>query len=65
MSKANSPTGFKPLLTRQQVAEHLRISVKSVDRAIANAELATVRIGRMVRIRSEDLEFYVTQRRYN
>jgi excisionase family DNA binding protein len=59
------PNPTKPLLTRNQVAEHLGVSIRSVDRAIASAEIATVRLGRLVRIRTEDLEFYITQRRYN
>jgi excisionase family DNA binding protein len=45
-----------PLLTAAEVAEILKVSLRSVRRLIADKELPIVRIGRAVRIRPEALE---------
>jgi excisionase family DNA binding protein len=44
------------LLTADDVARTMNISLRSVRRLIADKKLATIRIGRAVRIRTEALE---------
>lgn len=47
------------LLTREQAAERLAISIVTIDRLILRRELRAVRIGRAVRVRVADLERFV------
>lgn len=47
------------LLTREQAADRLAVSVPTVDRLIARRELRAVRIGRAVRVRPADLERFL------
>lgn len=47
------------LLKVTDVAERLSVSVTTVRRLIDKGKLQTVRIGRSVRIRPEDLEAYI------
>ena len=47
------------LLTRQQAAEYLSISVDMLDRLIAGHALAVVRMGRTVRITQAALDAYI------
>jgi excisionase family DNA binding protein len=49
------PPHVQPLLTLPEVATILRLSVRTVRRLIVDEKLATVRIGRAVRIRTKDL----------
>jgi excisionase family DNA binding protein len=51
-----------PVLTREEVADALKLSIRQVDRLIAEGELRAFRIGSTVRIRSEDLEDYMQSR---
>ncbi len=44
-----------PLLTAEQAAKYLQLSLRSVRRLIATGELPCVRIGRSVRIRREEV----------
>ena len=46
----------EPLLTTDQVADLLQISRRSVERLEESGRLASVRIGRLVRYRREDVE---------
>jgi len=50
------------LLTIDEVADHLRLSTRSVRRLIQAGELPTVPIGRSLRIRRYDLSTYVDGR---
>ncbi len=50
------------LLTIDEVADHLRISTRTVRRLIQTGELPTVPIGRNLRIRRYDLSAYVDGR---
>ena len=50
------------LLTIDEVADHLRISTRTVRRLIRAGELPTVPIGRSLRIRRYDLSAYVDGR---
>ena len=47
------------LLKIADVAERLAVSVTTVRRLIAAGKLQTVRIGRALRIRPDDLETYI------
>lgn len=44
-----------PTLTIPQVAEYLACSTYTVRRMISRGELRAIRVGRLIRIRSEDL----------
>jgi excisionase family DNA binding protein len=50
------------LLTRQQAAERLSLSVISVDRLRKANELETVRMGRAVRIPSESVTAFLRKK---
>jgi len=54
----------KPLLTKKRVAEILDTSEKTVDRRIRSGELPAIRDGRIIRIRPEDLDRYISQHRF-
>ena len=52
---------FEPVcMTRKEVAEHLRVSVRTVDRMIASGQLPVRRVrGRAVRFLRSDVERYL------
>ena len=50
------------LLTRQEAAKRLKISVRQFDRLVLGDGLPVIRIGACVRIREIDLEAWVEQR---
>jgi excisionase family DNA binding protein len=50
---------FLRLLTIDQVADLLQASARTVRRHIDSGELAVVRIGRLVRIRTEAIEAFL------
>ena len=47
------------LLTAEETAEILNVSLRTVRRLIANKKLPTVRVGRAVRIRPEALGAFI------
>lgn len=47
------------LLTLAQVAERLQVSMSTVRRLVDRGALKTVRIGRNIRVRPEDLAKYI------
>ncbi len=47
------------LLTKREAAEILRQSVPTLDRKIRAGEIRVKRLGRAVRIESEDLQAYI------
>ena len=47
------------LLTLQQVADRLQVSMSTVRRLIDAGKLKTVRIGRNLRVRPDDLKTYI------
>ena len=49
------------LLTLQQVADRLQVSMSTVRRLAAKGKLKTVRIGRNLRVRPEDLAAYIKE----
>ncbi|MBX3406392.1 MAG: helix-turn-helix domain-containing protein [Phycisphaeraceae bacterium] len=66
MAKPRNDTGTaslspRRLLTVNQAAELLAISVRSVWRLISLGELAKVQVGRSVRITSESLDAFIAR----
>lgn len=56
------PDGFAvtdPLLTLEQTAQYLNVTVRMVRRIIADNRLPAVRVGRHVRVRRSALERYI------
>jgi excisionase family DNA binding protein len=49
------PTNLPVFLTLPEVAQVLKVSVRTVERAIARGELKAVHIGRCVRVNERDL----------
>ena len=49
------------LLTLQQVADRLQVSMSTVRRLVDAGKLKTVRIGRNLRVRPEDLAVYIEE----
>lgn len=47
------------LLTLQQVADRLQVSMSTVRRKVKTGELTVVKIGRNQRVRPADLEAYI------
>ena len=59
-------TDYEPsrlLLTRQEAAHSLAISLRALDRLLAVGELRAVRIGRSVRVDPRDLSAFLASRR--
>ena len=50
------------LLTMHQVAELLCVSLRTVKRLLARGELPVVRVGRLVRVREDDLRRFMANR---
>lgn len=48
------------LLTAAEVADELRVSTMTIYRLIRSGELPAVRVGRNYRVRSSDLERYLS-----
>jgi excisionase family DNA binding protein len=61
MEKA--PARVPPMLTVADVAERLRVSTKTVRRAIEAGDLHVHLIGRQHRVAEDDLMLFVTRRR--
>ena len=57
------PSGPPRLLTLQQAAEELGLKVWTLRRAMWDGELATVRIGRSIRIDRQDLEAWLARQK--
>lgn len=64
------PTGFDlpgepaalQLLTKAQAAERLQVSLRMLDRLVAERRLLVVKVGRHVRIPADALAAYVAER---
>lgn len=55
-------TESAPLLTKDQVAELLQVSRRTVERMEESGELEPLRIGRMVRYRPADIEALISRK---
>lgn len=58
-SAASTAAPMEPLLTKDQAAQFLCVSVRKVEQLMASGELPRVRIGSLARIRPADLRRYV------
>ena len=65
MQKTNNHNPLpERLLSLSDTAEILGCSLKTIRRRIEAGELATIRDGRLVRVHPEDLNRYITNRRF-
>ncbi len=56
---ASTPTASTPLLTLKAAATHFDVHPRTIRRWIDAGDLAAVRIGTVVRIRSADLDAFI------
>lgn len=67
--RANRPletaTDSAPFLTVKETADYLRVCEKQVRRLIKRGELTAYSFGTAIRIKREDLDAYVTGRRFD
>jgi len=61
-SLENSAPSTKLLLTRQEAADALCLSVRKIDLLVASGDLPAVRIGRSIRIRPSALDYLIEAR---
>ncbi len=52
---------MEPLLTREEVAEFLKLSKQTVDRKIRSGEIPCVRLGTAIRVKPEQLRAYINR----
>ena len=52
-----------PLLTTEQAAEFLQVSVRTVKNLLSDGRIAYIKIGRATRIHRQDLDVYIAQNR--
>ena len=62
MSLTTNEETTRPLLTVSEVAEFCRVSTRTVRRCIERGELATIRIGRLLRVSEKDLKIFLRER---
>lgn len=55
--------GMRPLLNSADVARVLQVAESSAREIMRDPEMVTVRIGRRVRVREEDLQDYIMRHR--
>ena len=63
MSEHMSVPTLPNLLTLEQIAEHLQVSVKTVRRWIDAGDLVVHRFGRGLRVSEDDLQVFIRMRR--
>ena len=64
MTKTTTDTAAVPrLLTLEEAAETLNISLKTLRRRIAAGDLPAIQDGRILRVHPRDLEHYIASRR--
>jgi len=61
MTYPEVPRGVEPLLTVEDVASRLQLSVRSIRRLISEKKLRVIRIGRSVRVRAPDLNSFIEE----
>ena len=52
----------KQLLTRQEAAESLSVSIRKLDMLIASGDLPAVRMGKAVRVRPTAIDYFIEAR---
>lgn len=63
MPKVAAMTKEVALLTAPEVADRLRVTIRTLQRLEVDGELVAVRIGRSVRYRPEDVEAFIETQR--
>lgn len=58
----NESAPLHELLTKEEVAEYLRIDVRTLDRYIKRQEIAVIRLDRTILIKREDLMKFIESR---
>jgi len=58
----NVPANAQPPATRQLAADHLGVSLPTLDKLVNSGQLISFNIGRQVRIRWPDIEAYVNKK---
>jgi excisionase family DNA binding protein len=51
------------LLTSEQAAEYLQVSVRTIKNLMSDAQLAYIKVGRSTRVHRNDIEEYITRNR--
>jgi excisionase family DNA binding protein len=59
----NSHSASSPLLTRHEAARFSRLSIRKLDQAKANGEIAFVAIGRSIRFQVSDVQAWLDRQR--
>lgn len=54
-----------PLLTKKELAERLRVSVRTIDRGIKDGSIPHIKIGKTIRIHESVLLTYLNQETVN
>lgn len=52
----------EPMMTALEVADYLRVSKMTVYRLVHEGEIASIRVGRSIRIRRSEFERYLSER---
>jgi excisionase family DNA binding protein len=55
--------GHTPLLTTEQAAVRLQVSVRTMKNLLSDGQVAFVKVGRATRIEERDLEAFIAQNR--
>lgn len=63
MTRTTDATALPRLMTLEEVAETLNISLKTLRRRIEAGALPVIRDGRLLRVHPADLERYIASRR--
>lgn len=63
MHTQTMPTPEASLLTSQEVADRLRVTVRTLQRLEADRLLLPIRIGRAIRYRREDVDAFIASRK--
>lgn len=53
----------EPLLTKQDVADDLKISVKTIDKMVCSKQIPFYKIGRLVRFQREEIKEWLLKQR--
>lgn len=54
-----TPDPTDELLTKEQLAKRLHLSVRSIERLVSSGELRALKIGRAIRFDPRDVEAYL------
>ena len=55
--------GLPSLLSRRMAAQHLGVSLRTIDNRLAAGELPHVRLGHLIRFKADDIADYIERHR--